>query len=68
MTCSPHAAETQNIVAEALESGKVHLLDARTALQAVALQESGSGEPGMTARLGACWRGRKTPEPSLRYT
>ena len=31
VTCSPHAAETQNIVAEALESGKVHLLDARAA-------------------------------------
>ena len=46
VTCSPHAAETQNIVAEALESGKVHLLDARAALQAVALQESGDdGSP-----------------------
>lgn len=37
VTCSPHAAETQNIVAEILETGKVHLLDTQSILQSVAL-------------------------------
>ena len=37
VTCSPHAAETQNIVAEILETGKVRLLDTQSILQSVAL-------------------------------
>ena len=61
VTCSPHAAETQNIVAEALESGKVHLLDARTALQAVALQESDSGESGNDGSPRSVLAGEKDP-------
>ena len=40
VTCSPHAAETQNIVAEMLETGKVHLLDTQSILQSVALPAS----------------------------
>ena len=61
VTCSPHAAETQNIVAEALESGKVHLLDARTALQAVALQESDRGESGNDGSPRSVLAGEKDP-------
>ena len=46
VTCSPHAAETQNIVAEALESGAVSLLDSAAALREVALHTEGpNGEP-----------------------
>lgn len=46
MTCSPHAAETQNIVAEVLESGAVSLLDSAAALREVALHTEGAnGEP-----------------------
>ena len=46
VTCSPHAAETQNIVAEALESGAVSLLDSAAALREVALHTEGAdGEP-----------------------
>lgn len=36
VTCSPHAAETQNIVDEALESGAVRLLDTGAILASVA--------------------------------
>ena len=46
VTCSPHAAETQNIVAEALESGAVSLLDSAAILREVALHTEGAnGEP-----------------------
>lgn len=46
VTCSPHAAETQNIVAEALESGAVSLLDSAAILREVALHtEDANGEP-----------------------
>lgn len=46
VTCSPHAAETQNIVAEVLESGAVSLLDSAAALREVALHTEGAnGEP-----------------------
>ena len=46
VTCSPHAAETQNIVAEVLESGAVSLLDSAAALREVALHTEGpNGEP-----------------------
>ena len=46
VTCSPHAAETQNIVAEVLESGAVSLLDSAAALREVALHAEGAnGEP-----------------------
>lgn len=46
VTCSPHAAETQNIVAEVLESGAVSLLDSATILREVALHtEDANGEP-----------------------
>lgn len=46
VTCSPHAAETQNIVAEVLESGAVSLLDSAAALREVALHTDGAnGEP-----------------------
>ena len=46
VTCSPHAAETQNIVAEALESGAVSLLDSAAILREVALHTEGTnGEP-----------------------
>ena len=46
VTCSPHAAETQNIVAEALESGAVSLLDSAAILREVALHtEDSNGEP-----------------------
>lgn len=46
VTCSPHAAETQNIVAEVLESGAVSLLDSAAALRDVALHTEGpNGEP-----------------------
>lgn len=45
VTCSPHAAETQNIVAEVLESGAVSLLDSAAALREVALHiEGANGE------------------------
>lgn len=45
VTCSPHAAETQNIVAEALESGAVSLLDSAAILREVALHtEDANGE------------------------
>ena len=46
VTCSPHAAETQNIVAEVLESGAVSLLDSAAILREVALHtEDANGEP-----------------------
>lgn len=46
VTCSPHAAETQNIVAEVLESGAVSLLDSAAILREVALHTEGAnGEP-----------------------
>lgn len=46
VTCSPHAAETQNIVAEVLESGAVSLLDSAATLRDVALHTEGAnGEP-----------------------
>ena len=46
VTCSPHAAETQNIVAEVLESGAVSLLDSAAALREIALHIEGpNGEP-----------------------
>ena len=46
VTCSPHAAETQNIVAEVLESGAVSLLDSAAALREVARHTEGAnGEP-----------------------
>ena len=46
VTCSPHAAETQNIVAEVLESGAVSLLDSAASLREVALRTEGTnGEP-----------------------
>lgn len=46
VTCSPHAAETQNIVAEVLETGAVSLLDSAAALREVALHTEGAnGEP-----------------------
>lgn len=45
VTCSPHAAETQNIVAEVLESGAVSLLDSAAALREIALHiEGANGE------------------------
>lgn len=56
VTCSPHAAETQNIVAEVLESGAVSLLDSAAALREVALHAEGAnGEPVSVLA------GRKTP-------
>ena len=48
-------------MAEALESGKVHLLDARTALQAVALQESDSDESGNDGSPRSVLAGEKDP-------
>ena len=46
VTCSPHAAETQNIVAEVLETGAVSLLDSAAALREVALHTEGAnGKP-----------------------
>ena len=46
VTCSPHAAETQNIVAEVLESGAVSLLDSAAILREVALHTGdANGEP-----------------------
>ena len=46
VTCSPHAAETQNIVAEVLETGAVSLLDSAAVLREVALHSEGTnGEP-----------------------
>ena len=46
VTCSPHAAETQNIVAEVLESGVVSLLDSAAILREVALHTGdANGEP-----------------------
>ena len=45
VTCSPHAAETQNIVAGVLESGAVSLLDSAAALREIALHiEGANGE------------------------
>ena len=41
VTCSPHAAETQNIVAEMLESGQVQLMNSAAVLESVALQDNG---------------------------
>lgn len=40
VTCSPHMAETQNIVNDILAEGKVELLDSASALQAVALKDA----------------------------
>lgn len=58
VTCSPHAAETQNIVAQALEGGRVQLLDASGVLQQVALTDAegssvlaGPKEPGQLLQV-----------------
>lgn len=40
VTCSPHMAETQNIVLDILKSGEVELLDSAAALRNAALKDS----------------------------
>ena len=52
VTCSPHAAETQNIVAEVLESGAVSLLDSAAALREVALHTEGANSEPVSALAG----------------
>ncbi len=52
VTCSPHAAETQNIVAEVLESGAVSLLDSAAALREVALHTEGANGESVSVLAG----------------
>lgn len=55
VTCSPHAAETQNIVHDILRSTDVELLDSASALRSIALTDAtgtsvltGEKDPGFT--------------------
>lgn len=52
VTCSPHAAETQNIVAEVLESGAVSLLDSAAALREIALHIEGANGESVSVLAG----------------
>lgn len=52
VTCSPHAAETQNIVAEVLESGAVSLLDSAAALREIALHTEGANGESVSVLAG----------------
>ena len=52
VTCSPHAAETQNIVAEVLESSAVSLLDSAAALREVALHTEGANGESVSVLAG----------------
>ena len=51
VTCSPHAAETQNVLADLLETGQVQLLDTAAITRDAALPHALDGEkdPGLTA-------------------
>lgn len=51
VTCSPHAAETQNVLADLLETGRVQLLDTAAITRDAALPHALDGEqdPGLTA-------------------
>ncbi len=50
VTCSPHMAETQNIVLDILKSGAVELLDSGAALRDAALKDA-DGESVLTGEL-----------------
>ncbi len=54
-TCSPHMAETQNIVADILGAGRVQLLDSAAALAAVAHQDE-AGQSLLSAAMETAYR------------